>query len=172
MTTVQIQKSVKAKVGRAALAERPAGGVRFDWGAALLSVYLMGAMYVDGWAHNHGLPEDFFTPWHGLVFSGLVALAAYLAIALVRNHGRGYVWLGALPAGYGLSLFGAVLFQIAFAGDMVWHGIFGIEQNVEALLSPTHLLQALGMWAMVSGPLRAAWKRSDVNTANIWIDVG
>jgi len=48
MTTAQIAKSVKAKVRRAASEERPAGGIRFDWGAAMLSVYLMGAMYLDG----------------------------------------------------------------------------------------------------------------------------
>ncbi|HBY99416.1 MAG TPA: hypothetical protein DEP84_36675 [Chloroflexi bacterium] len=55
---------------------------------------------------------------------------------------------------------------------MVWHGIFGIERNVEALLSPTHLLEALGMWAMVSGPMRTAWKRSDLSIANNWMAMG
>lgn len=172
MTTAQIAESTKHDVVRTTAQERPAGGVRFDWGAAILSAILMSGMYLDGSAHNHGLPDSFFTPWHGILFSALVALAAYLAIALVRNHTRGYPWLRALPAGYGLSLMGAIVFNIAFAGDMIWHEIFGIEANVEAMLSPTHLLQAISMWAMVSGPLRAALKRSDAGSHNIWTEKG
>lgn len=39
---------------------------------------------------------------------------------------------------------------------MLWHLLFGIEVNVEALLSPTHLLLALGAGLMVTGPVRSA----------------
>lgn len=39
---------------------------------------------------------------------------------------------------------------------MLWHSRFGIEAGIEALLSPTHLVLALGGMLMVSGPLRAA----------------
>ncbi|MEZ4668879.1 MAG: hypothetical protein R3E39_13305 [Anaerolineae bacterium] len=42
---------------------------------------------------------------------------------------------------------------------MLWHEIFGIEQNLEALFSPTHLMLATGAFFFVSGPLRAAWQR-------------
>jgi hypothetical protein len=42
---------------------------------------------------------------------------------------------------------------------MIWHGIFGIESNVEALLSPTHLVLAVGMTLIISGPFRAGWRR-------------
>src|SRR5919201_3885658 len=45
--------------------------------------------------------------------------------------------------------------------DMTWHLLFGIEANVEALLSPTHLILALGMTLILTGPLRAAWRRAD-----------
>jgi hypothetical protein len=44
--------------------------------------------------------------------------------------------------------------------DLLWHEIFGIEVNIEAALSPTHLLLAVGAVLMVSGPLRAAWQRT------------
>ena len=37
---------------------------------------------------------------------------------------------------------------------MIWHEIFGVETGVEALLSPTHLMLALGGSLMVSGPFR------------------
>jgi hypothetical protein len=43
---------------------------------------------------------------------------------------------------------------------MLWHIVFGIEVDVEALLSPTHLLLATGLALMISGPARAAWRRA------------
>ena len=139
----------------------PLGGKRFDWAVTLLSALFMIGMYLDGWAHNNIAAEleDFFTPWHGMVALGSFLALAFLGLAFLRNVRRGYSWRQALPAGYGLSLLGALLFWGSFAGDMVWHGLFGIEVNVEALLSPTHLLQATSMVLIFSGPYRAAWQR-------------
>ena len=50
--------------------------------------------------------------------------------------------------------------MIGAVGDMVWHIVFGFEVSVEALLSPTHLLLALGGTLIVTGPVRAAWQRT------------
>jgi hypothetical protein len=44
-------------------------------------------------------------------------------------------------------------------GDMLWHTLFGIEKDVEALFSPTHIMLACGAWLMVGGPFHAAWQR-------------
>jgi len=44
-------------------------------------------------------------------------------------------------------------------GDLVWHTLFGVEEDFEALVSPTHLLLGIGMVLVVSAPLRAAWRR-------------
>jgi hypothetical protein len=44
---------------------------------------------------------------------------------------------------------------------MAWHIVFGIEANVDALFSPTHLILAVGGVLMASGPLRSAWRRAD-----------
>lgn len=46
---------------------------------------------------------------------------------------------------------GIALFGVAGVGDMAWHEVFGIEANVEALLSPTHLLVIVGAGLFVSG---------------------
>ena len=42
---------------------------------------------------------------------------------------------------------------------MAWHIVFGIEANVEALLSPTHLILATGMFLIMSSNFRAWWAR-------------
>ncbi len=44
-------------------------------------------------------------------------------------------------------------------GDLVWHTLFGIEEDFEALVSPTHLMLGVGLALIVSAPLRATWHR-------------
>ena len=125
----------------------------------------MGGLFLDGWAHTH-IPqlETFFTPWHAVLYSGYLSVALFLVISLYRNHARGYAWSRALPSGYALSLLGAGIFAVSGVADMIWHILFGIEQNVEALLSPTHLGLATGGILCLSGPLRAAWRRPESAT--------
>jgi len=137
-----------------------AGGRGFDWAAVALGSVFAGGVYLDGWAHNHGKVDNtFFTIWHAALYSGYALYAAFLVVSMVRNHARGYEWQRALPAGYEASLLGAIVFAVGGVGDLIWHTIFGVETNTAALLSPTHLILALGLVLMVGGPLRAAWLR-------------
>jgi hypothetical protein len=132
------------------------GGVGFDWLMVALGAWLIGGLYLDGWAHIH-VPalETFFTPWHAVLYSGYLAGAAALAVTFYRNTRRGAPWSRALPVGYGLSFVGVFIFLIAGVADMLWHVIFGIESGVEGLISPSHLALAFGGGLMVTGPLRA-----------------
>jgi hypothetical protein len=148
------------------ITESPPGSISFDWAFLVPCTWLMVGVSLDGWAHNH-IPslETFFTPWHGVLYSGYLAIAVFLLVTLVRNHRKGFSWLQALPAGYLLSLLGAGIFAIGGVLDLLWHTLFGIEKNVEALLSPTHLLLAFGAILMLSGPFRSAMLRSSTATA-------
>lgn len=38
-------------------------------------------------------------------------------------------------------------------GDLVWHSLFGIEENINALYSPTHLIPRHGASAGLERPL-------------------
>jgi hypothetical protein len=134
---------------------------RFDWIMTALAAYFVSGLYLDGWAHTHGkVDQSFFTPWHAVLYSGQLLMVMILAGMLVRNVWRGSALRHALPGGYNLSLAGVLLWFIGGPGDLIWHTLFGIEQSVEALYSPTHLLLALGLALAVSGPLRAAYHRS------------
>ncbi len=157
-----------SSVGPATASESGRGTL--DWAVALTSAWLIGGIWLDAWAH-HNLPatlETFFTPWHGVLYSGFAATAAVLLAALARGRTRGSSWREALPAGYGLSVLGVAVFMAGGAGDMLWHLIFGIEVDLEALLSPTHLLLAVGGGMMVSGPFRAARKRPEGVSGPRW----
>jgi hypothetical protein len=142
--------------GRAAPA---AGGARYDALVAALCAVFQGGAYLDVWAHVHRPElETFFTPWHAVLYSGFFAVAAATAAPLLRRGPR-RAWLDALPAGYDLSLVGVLVFFLGGVLDMLWHVVFGVEADVEALLSPSHLVLALGSTLILTGPLRAGWRR-------------
>jgi hypothetical protein len=135
-------------------------GVGFDWLMALLSAWLVGGLFLDGWAHTHGrVDQSFFTPWHAVFYSGFAAVTLALVVTLVRRRSRTQTWRAAIPLGYGAALAGVVVFAAGGVGDLIWHTLFGIERSIEALLSPTHLMLITGGVLLVSGPLRAAWRR-------------
>lgn len=142
-------------------ADRSKAGLRYDWAYVALSFWMVGGLHLDAWAHHQQDLETFFTPWHAVLYSGFLALAGLLAGTFIRSLRAGLAWQKAVPAGYELSLLGAVLFAAGGLGDALWHSIFGIEVDIEALLSPTHLVLALGGGLIVSGPFRAGWARKE-----------
>ncbi len=145
----------------------PVSGLRFDWLFNLLCAIFVGGLYLDGWAHNHGrVDQSFFTPWHAFFYSGFLLAAIAFVGAAAINRTRGFPLALAIPAGYRLTGVGLFIFAAGGLGDMVWHVIFGVERGIEALFSPTHILLGLGIGLIVTGPLRAAWRRQDEN--NSW----
>jgi hypothetical protein len=145
------------------------GGLGFDRVMALLCAWFVGGLFLDGWAHGHGLVDKtFFTPWHAVLYSGYAVCALALLVAIGLNRRRGASWSQAIPAGYLLSLMGAPLFLVAGVGDLIWHTLFGFEVGIEPLLSPTHLLLAFSGLLIMSGPLRATWGRSEPLGSNSW----
>jgi hypothetical protein len=137
-------------------------------GVALFSTWFVVGLYLDGWAHIRGLPESFFTPWHGFLYAGYFGAAAALTTAWFVAVRRGAPWRQALPAGFGLSLLGVVIFLIAGLADMIWHGLFGIENSIAALYSPPHLVLATAGALIATGPLRAAWKDGAASLTRRW----
>ena len=134
-----------------------ARSLRFDGLMAVLAIWFVGGLFVDGWAHTHNkVDQSFFTPWHALLYAGWTANASVLFVTALVGRSRGQSWRTALPPGYFLSLLGALGFGLGGLGDMAWHEVFGIERGIEALLSPTHLMLAVSMGLLASGPFRAA----------------
>jgi hypothetical protein len=129
-----------------------------DLVTALLGAWLIAGLFVDGWAHNtQPSLETFFTPWHALFYSGFGAVAAWMGWSVWRRRPAAGSWRAAVPAGYGLGLAGTALFLLSGIGDLSWHLAFGIERDIAALLSPTHLGLFLGAFLIVTTPLRSAW---------------
>jgi len=121
----------------------------------VFSAWTIIGLFIDGWAHGQGKPESFFTPWHGVLYSGFVAGGLWTIAERGRIRRRGE----AQPEPDALATAGAVLFAVAGIADMLWHTIFGVEQDLEALLSPSHLLLMVAGVLLTTAPLRGGWPR-------------
>jgi hypothetical protein len=143
------------------MSKYPKSRNKFDLLFVIFGFWLTLGVFVDGWAHNHlaSSLESFFTPWHAVFYSGFMAVALLLISEGIKNYRAGFKWPRLLPRQYHLSFIGLVIFFFAGIGDLVWHLVFGIEVNVEALLSPTHLLLALGGSIIMCGPFHALWHK-------------
>ncbi len=135
-----------------ATATQPSPVRRMSWAEDLvtlvLTAWLIGGLFLDGWAHNtRPQLETFFTPWHAVFYSGFAAITAWICWSVWRR--------GGVPAGYGPALVGVAIFLLSGAGDLSWHLAFGIERDIAALLSPTHLGLFTGAFLIVTAPLRS-----------------
>jgi hypothetical protein len=117
--------------------------------------FLLG-LFADGWSHYHDVRESFFTPYHAVLYSGFFANVAMVAYTLYRGQQRGLSWPKAFPPGYDLTAVGVAWFTVGVGPDMLWHRIFGIEEGIDVLISPTHLFLGVGMALILLGPARAA----------------
>jgi hypothetical protein len=140
---------------------------RQDGVSALLGAWVTLGGFIDGFAHrNLDTPETFFTPWHGILYSGYLAAAGWILWLVYRHR--------AIPEGYSTSVAGVAVFAAGGIGDMLWHTLFGIEVSVDALLSPTHLLLLVGSLLIISGPIRARWRDPGYrprSLGQIWVPV-
>ena len=132
-----------------------ARSLAFDYAVGLCGIWISSGFFLDAWAHGHVPVESFFTPYHGVFYSGMLAMLLVLGAFALRNRRRGYAWSESVPEPYKLALMGIPIFLGAGIGDMLWHRLLGLEEGVDALLSPTHQFIGLGIFFLSSGPIRS-----------------
>ncbi|MEY2432449.1 MAG: hypothetical protein QOC92_2174 [Acidimicrobiaceae bacterium] len=135
----------------------------------LLGTWMITGLYLDGWAHqNTDLNDSITTPWHAVFYSGWAAIAGWIGWVVLRERRAGKRGLAGIPQGYAVGVFGVAVFFVGGMGDQVWHTMLGVEQNLNAFFSPTHMLLAFGMVLMLSSPLRAAWSSNDTDRPSLF----
>ncbi|NBE79781.1 hypothetical protein [Micromonospora rubida] len=144
----------------AAVPRVPPATRREDLVTVLFGACLTAGAMSDGWAHSNIVEtiEGFFTPWHGLLYAGFVATAAWTFwLAYQRRDAAPRWWRDAFPAGYRVGAIGAVVFLLAGLADMAWHEILGVEVGLDAEFSPSHLLLDASAVLLLTSPLRSWW---------------
>jgi len=103
--------------------------------------FLVGT-WIDASAHSYlnGELESFFTPWHAVLYSGYAF--SVLSTMYIKNSIKDYK--------IDIGVLGAVIFGIGGGLDLLWHTFLGIEQGVEPLVSPSHLMLFLGAFLMLA----------------------
>ena len=120
----------------------------------ICGLWMVIGLYIDGWAHEADRPETFLTPWHGVLYSGFGAAVLYGLYAGRRDSRTGR----ASGTDDRIATVGIATFLIGAGGDAAWHELIGVEADLEALVSPTHLALLIGGLLMVTMPVRIATK--------------
>jgi hypothetical protein len=138
------------------MSSAPPRSAALDLAVGVVGIWLATGFLWDSWAHLHVPVESFFTPYHGIFYSAMLAGTLLLGGVALRNRARGYRGWNVLPSAYHLPLLGIPIFFLGGVGDLIWHSIFGIEERVAAVTSPTHLIIGIGVLTVTGAPIRSA----------------
>jgi hypothetical protein len=136
----------------------PSATYRTNLITIVLGTWFTFGLFLDAWAHSNLTElESFFTPWHGVFYSGFVCTAGWILLNAHTAWRAGGSRIRAIPPGYAAATVAVAGFAVAAAGDLSWHTVFGIEQSIDILFSPTHLGLVTAMFVILTAPLRAMW---------------
>ncbi len=136
--------------------EGPPRSPWLDFAIGFCGLWLSAGFMWDSWAHLHVGVETFFTPYHAVFYAAMVGASIAFAVAAARNYRLGYRFPQLLPIAYRRALIGVPVFFGGGVGDLIWHSFFGVENRIEAVTSPTHLIIGFGVVLVLSGPIRSA----------------
>lgn len=99
---------------------------------------------------EESLNEPFLAGWHLVLFGGVGLVGLWLGVLALR---RGPEFLWNVPtvvmAFASLSVSGTL--------DGIWHTVLGTERELEALVSPPHMMSMLGLVLLLSSPVAILW---------------
>ncbi|GIF38610.1 hypothetical protein [Actinoplanes xinjiangensis] len=128
---------------------------RERWVLLVAGAWLVIGLQLDAYAHATTPElETFWTPWHGVLYSGIAA-SGFTLLWIMRSRLPGiptYRSVLALPNALRLPLAGMAFLLVGGGVDTLWHNIWGIERDMEIFVSPSHEFIILGMALVAMGP--------------------
>jgi dipeptidyl aminopeptidase/acylaminoacyl peptidase len=130
---------------------------RWAWIAVLFGAWILSGVYLVVRALTGEVIRDVgISPYHALVYSGLIALAGLSIWLVVRARRRGRGWREAFPPGYGSLGAGLVVFVAGLLLDVAWREGVGIAFGIENGFAPSRVLIGVGLSLVAMAPLRAS----------------
>lgn len=138
---------------------------KFETGYILSAFILITGAYLDAWSHIH-IPEleTFFTPSHAVLYLGGLMISLLMGLTMYQNWKAGFPLRRSVPKGYQTAILGFIILMLSGIGDMFWHILFGVEQDLEAAFSITHLGVISGIVLLMLAPTRV---QRDEDTRNL-----
>jgi hypothetical protein len=135
----------------------------FERTVVALSCLFATAAYFDAWTYvNNAQGISVLEPWQDFpLHAGWFLLTAYLTLVMALNIRGGMPLTRSLPSGYGWCMVGCLAFSAFVVIDRWEQAAFGTENSLAALVSPARIGEIVSGGLMVTGPLRAAWRRQD-----------
>ena len=110
-------------------------------------------------ARHQCLPD----PSHAVLYTGGEMVSFLMVWAMFRNPRAGFPLTRSVPKGYMTGVFGFIILMVSGIGDMFWHTLFGIEQDLEAAFSVTHLGIITGIVLIMLAPTMVQRNGGDKN---------
>jgi Tol biopolymer transport system component len=130
---------------------------RWAWIAVLFGVWLVGGVVLVVRALNRGDVTDVgMSPYHVVVYGGLLVLVGVVIWRVVRARRNGLAWRSAFPTGYGALGAGMVVLLATVILDVAWREGVGIEPGIENTFAPSRILLVVGLSLVAMTPLRAS----------------
>jgi TolB protein len=136
---------------------RPRTGLRWAWTAVLFGAWLVLGVFIVVRALNRGdIRDTGISPYHVVVYTGLLALVGLSVWLVVRARRDGRPWRAAFPPGYGSLGAGAVALIATVILDVAWREGVGIDRGIENSYAPSRILLVIGLALVAMAPLRAS----------------
>jgi hypothetical protein len=149
IVTTSVERTQPAPIGSASFTARE------RWVLLVASAWLVIGLQLDAYAHATTPElETFWTPWHGVLYSGIAA-SGFTLLWIMRSRLPGvptYQSVLALPNALRIPLFGMAFLLVGGGVDTLWHNVFGIVRDMEIFVSPSHEFIILGMVLVAMGP--------------------
>ena len=129
----------------------------------VLSIIFAAAAYFDAWTYvNNRAGISVLEPWQDFALHvSWFLITAYLTGVMALNIRKGSPLTRSLPSGYGWCMVGCLAFSAFVVIDRWEQQVFGPENSLAALLSPARVGLIVASALIITGPLRAAWRRQD-----------
>jgi hypothetical protein len=134
---------------------------RWAWLSDAFASWIIAGVLLVARAILHGDTADAgLSPYHVVLYAGLIALTV-LSVGLVvaaRRRGVSWqqTWRHAYPAGLGPLGAGLIVLLATLVVDVGWREGVGIGQSIEGWIAPSRVLLLVGLSLLAMAPLRVA----------------